>query len=166
MLNSSTTFNIDFNSSTKDFVENNFFMPSTGLILLPLKLNPFGEKWTPPPTQNWVIIDVINREYCKKLIIQLPRQKHPYHFHKKKEETFQILHGDLEIQKNGDPTYLKEGDIFLVEPGAWHKFSTLDGVIFEEISTTHYNNDSFYQDEYIHNLPREKRKSVVEHLEL
>jgi len=113
-----------------------------------------------------IIIDIINREYCKKLIIQLPRQKHPYHFHKKKEETFQILYGDLEIEKNGDPTYLKNGDIFLVESGAWHKFSTLDGVIFEEISTTHYNNDSFYQDEYIHNLPREKRKSVIEHWEL
>ena len=32
-----------------------------------------------------VIINLINREYCKKLIIQLPRQKHPYHHHKKKE---------------------------------------------------------------------------------
>jgi len=113
-----------------------------------------------------VIIDIINREYCKKLIIQLPRQKHPYHFHKKKEETFQILYGDLEVEKNGNPVYLKNGDIFLVEPGDWHKFSTLDGVIFEEISTTHYNNDSFYQDEYILNLPREKRKSVIDHWEL
>jgi len=109
-----------------------------------------------------VIIDVINRKYCKKLIIQLPRQKHPYHFHKKKEETFQILSGDLEVEKNGNPFYLKEGDLFLVEPGQWHKFSTLDGVIFEEISTTHYNNDSFYQDEYIASLPREKRKTIIE----
>ena len=44
--------------------------------------------------------------------------------------------------------------MFLVEPGNWHKFSTLDGVIFEEVSTTHYNDDSFYQDEYIANLPK------------
>ena len=35
-----------------------------------------------------ILIDIINREYCKKLIIQLPRQKHPYHFHKKKEKLF------------------------------------------------------------------------------
>ena len=113
-----------------------------------------------------VIIDVINREYCKKLLIQLPRQKHPYHFHKKKEETFQIIYGDLEVEKNGTPYYLRTGDLFLVEPNSWHKFSTLDGVIFEEISTTHYNDDSFYQDDYIANLPREKRKTNVENWEL
>ena len=31
-----------------------------------------------------VIIDCVNREYCKKLIIQLPRQKHPYHYQYKR----------------------------------------------------------------------------------
>ena len=108
-----------------------------------------------------VIIDVINREYCKKLICQLPRQKHPYHFHKRKEETFQILYGDLEVEKDGEPYVLKEGDLFLVEPNHWHKFSTMHGVIFEEISTTHYNDDSFYQDEAIQKLPREERKTKV-----
>jgi sialic acid synthase SpsE/mannose-6-phosphate isomerase-like protein (cupin superfamily) len=109
-----------------------------------------------------VIIEVINREYCKKLIIQLPRQKHPYHYHQKKEETFQILHGDLEVERNGEPFVLNEGDLFLVKPGDWHKFSTLHGVIFEEISTTHYNNDSFYQDEQIMNLSRTERKTTLE----
>ncbi len=113
-----------------------------------------------------VIIDVINRKYCKKLLVQLPRQKHPYHFHKKKEETFQILYGDLEVEKNGEPFYLKKGDLFLVEPNNWHKFSTLDGVIFEEISTTHYNDDSFYQDEKIASLPRDERKTKVENWEM
>ena len=108
-----------------------------------------------------IIIDVINREYCKKLIIQLPRQKHPYHFHKQKEETFQVLYGEMEVEKNGNPTILKTGDLFLVEPGNWHKFSTLDGVIFEEISTTHINSDSYYEDQRINDMPREARKTVV-----
>lgn len=48
-----------------------------------------------------VIIDCVNREYCKKLLVMLPRQKHPYHYHKRKEETFQLLYGDLEIEANG-----------------------------------------------------------------
>ena len=113
-----------------------------------------------------VLIDVINRDYCKKIIIQLPRQKHPYHFHKRKEETFQILSGSLEVEKDGNPIHLKEGDIFLVEPGHYHKFSTLEGAIFEEVSTTHYNDDSFYQDEYISKLPREARKTKVENWEI
>lgn len=112
-----------------------------------------------------VIIDVINRAYCKKLIVQLPRQKHPYHHHKKKEESFQILYGDLEIEKNGVRQILGPGDVYLVEPEHWHKFSTMDGVIFEEISTTHYNDDSYYQDEMIAKIPREKRKTIVDNWE-
>jgi len=108
-----------------------------------------------------VIIDVINRQYCKKLIIQLPRQKHPYHFHKVKEETFQLLYGDLEVELEGKRIKVQPGDTVLVEPGMWHKFHTLDGVIFEEVSTTHFNNDSYYEDERIARLPREARKTVI-----
>ncbi len=108
-----------------------------------------------------IIIDVINRQYCKKLIIQLPRQKHPYHFHKVKEETFQLLHGDLEVELEGKRIKPQPGDTILVEPGTWHKFHTLDGAIFEEVSTTHFNNDSFYEDERIARLPREARKTVI-----
>ena len=109
-----------------------------------------------------VLINCINREYCKKLIIQLPRQKHPYHFHKKKEETFQLLYGDMEVEKEGRQVSLNPGDTVLVEPGEWHKFHTLHGLIFEEISTTHYNNDSFYEDERIARLPRDMRKNYIE----
>ncbi len=108
-----------------------------------------------------IIIDVINRQYCKKLIIQLPRQKHPYHFHKTKEETFQLLHGDLEVELEGKRIKPQPGDTILVEPGKWHKFHTLDGAIFEEVSTTHFDNDSFYEDERIARLPREARKTVI-----
>ena len=108
-----------------------------------------------------VIINCINREYCKKLIIQLPRQKHPYHFHKRKEETFQLLYGDLEVEKEGHLMNLEPGDTALVEAGVWHKFHTLHGVIFEEVSTTHFNNDSYYEDERIARLPREARKTFI-----
>ena len=38
-----------------------------------------------------VIIECINREYCKKLLVQLPVQEHPSHYHARKEETFQVL---------------------------------------------------------------------------
>lgn len=109
-----------------------------------------------------VIINCINREYCKKLIIQLPRQKHPYHFHKKKEETFQLLYGDLEVEKEGRRMELNPGDTVLIESGEWHKFHTLHGAIFEEISTTHYNNDSYYEDERIARLSRDMRKTYIE----
>lgn len=113
-----------------------------------------------------VIVDCINRAYCKKLIIQLPRQKHPYHYHKKKEETFQLLDGDLEVEIEGTRFKLKPGDTVLIQPKQWHKFHTLDGAIFEEVSTTHFDDDSFYEDERIARIPREKRKTTIANWEL
>ncbi len=109
-----------------------------------------------------VIITCINRDYAKKLVIQLPRQKHPYHFHKQKEETFQLLAGDLEIVKDGNRIPMRPGDTLLVEPGQWHKFHTLDGCVFEEVSTTHFNNDSFYEDPLIARMERDQRKTKVD----
>ncbi len=109
-----------------------------------------------------VIINCINRAYCKKLVIQLPRQKHPYHFHKNKEETFQLLYGDLEVERNGKRINPELGDTILVRPGEWHKFHTLDGAIFEEVSTTHFSDDSFYEDERIARLHRQERKTVID----
>lgn len=109
-----------------------------------------------------IIITCINRAYAKKLVVQLPRQKHPYHHHQRKEETFQLLDGDLEIVRDGERTSLEPGDAFHIEPNRWHKFHTLDGAIIEEVSTTHYNNDSFYEDPQIARMPREERKTQVD----
>lgn len=109
-----------------------------------------------------IIIDCINRAYCKKLILLLPRQKHPYHYHKKKEETFQVLFGELEIEIEGNRQILYPGDSIVIHHGEWHKFQTANGVIFEEISTTHFDDDSFYEDKFIANLSRETRKTRIE----
>jgi len=109
-----------------------------------------------------VIITCVNRSYGKKLLIQLPRQKHPYHYHKKKEETFQLLHGDLEITKNGDRIVMEPGETCLIDPGDWHKFHTLDGAVIEEIYNTHYDNDSFYEDPLIAQMNRSDRKTNVD----
>ena len=110
-----------------------------------------------------VIINCINREYCKKIIVQLPSQKHPMHFHKRKEETFQVLYGELHIEVDGHHKLLIQGDKQLILPGVWHSFWTDTGAVFEEISTTHYNDDSFYKDKIINKQGREARKTVVEH---
>ncbi|CAM2057430.1 Sialic acid synthase [Desulfovibrionales bacterium] len=112
-----------------------------------------------------VIIDCINRSYCKKLIAMLPRQKHPYHYHAKKEETFQLLNGDINVIIDGQRHRLQPGDTLVVSPRQWHKFYTLDGAIVEEISTTHYNDDSFYEDERITRLSRVARKTDISNWE-
>jgi N-acetylneuraminate synthase len=72
-----------------------------------------------------------------------------------------LLHGDIEVVLEGHKTMLKPGDVFHVKQNQWHKFHTLDGAIFEEVSTTHYNDDSFYEDVAIVALSREERKTKV-----
>jgi len=108
-----------------------------------------------------LIIDCVNREYCKKLIVVLPGQKHPSHFHKRKEETFQSLSGDFEYILDGRKKVLKPGETALVQPGVWHEFWSKEGCIVEEVSTTHYNDDSIYSDKEINDLERSQRKTVV-----
>lgn len=113
--------------------------------------------------EEWgaAIINCINREYCKKLIILLPGQKHPVHYHMKKEEAFHILFGDMKITLNDEERYCSAGDIVVVERGVKHSFSSRGGVIFEEISTTHYPDDSFYEDETIKQNPNRKTPIIV-----
>ncbi len=113
------------------------------------------------PETGIAIVTCVNRSYCKKLIIQMPHQRHPSHYHKRKEETFHVLHGTLEMEIEGRRRTLQTGDLLLVQQGVWHEFWTETGVIFEEISTQHFNDDSFYEDKSINHTPREKRKTVV-----
>lgn len=97
------------------------------------------------------IISCINREYCKKIIIMTPGQENPVHHHLKKEETFQVLYGTLTIAIDGAERDYRHGEIIVVERGARHSFRSAGGAVFEEVSTTHYKDDSFYEDPAIMN---------------
>lgn len=108
-----------------------------------------------------VIIDCFNREYAKKLIIQLPSQWNPVHYHKLKDETFQVLFGTLEVEVEGKKKILYPGDTLWVPRGVWHGFGTNTGAIFEEISTAACDGsgDSYYLDKSISSRPRAARKT-------
>jgi N-acetylneuraminate synthase len=110
-----------------------------------------------------VLINCINREYCKKILVQLPGQVHPEHFHKRKEETFQVLYGELHSNIDGQVRVMRPGDTALVMPGVWHNFWSETGCVFEEVSTTHFNNDSVYRSPAINKMERLERKSIVNH---
>lgn len=109
-----------------------------------------------------VIISIVNREYCKKLIAVLPGQQHPIHTHKVKEETFQLLYGDLTVELEDRIIEMKPGDIQTVLRGEKHAFSSKTGAVFEEVSTTHIKNDSYYDDPRVSRLdPMERKTKVV-----
>ena len=107
-----------------------------------------------------MLIDCINRDYCKKLVLVLPGQKHPSHFHKRKEETFQVLMGVFECIIDGHYRKMNPGNS-TVQPGVWHEFWSKEGCIIEEVSSTHYNNDSVYKDAKINKQSRSERKTIV-----
>jgi len=108
-----------------------------------------------------LIINKINREYCKKIIVQLPNQKHPVHHHIIKEETFELLYGDCELNLNDKGIELEVGKPILISRGVNHSFSSKGGSVIEEISTTHHLNDSKYKDVEISNLDLSKRKGYI-----
>jgi sialic acid synthase SpsE/quercetin dioxygenase-like cupin family protein len=105
------------------------------------------------------IINLVNREYCKKLIVVLAGQRHPEHAHKLKEETFLVLHGDITIDLEGATREYGPGDLLVVERGMRHSFRSKRGVIMEEISSTHYKGDSYYTDPLI--APVNERKTSI-----
>lgn len=108
-----------------------------------------------------VIIDVVNRDYCKKLIVQFPNQTHPSHRHMEKEETFHILSGSVNLVIDGKNYRLEAGQKQLIERGVFHSFSTEAGVIFEEVSTTHIKGDSEYEDSLIQGDPTSRKTRIV-----
>jgi mannose-6-phosphate isomerase-like protein (cupin superfamily) len=107
------------------------------------------------------MLTVVNRGYCKKLLVLLPGQQNPEHRHNVKEESFHVLHGDVWVELDGKVTCYGKGDVILVEHGVKHRFGSKTGAVLEEVSLTHHAEDSFYSDPAIRN--NRCRKSFVTH---
>jgi len=101
--------------------------------------------------EEWgaVLIKVVNRKYCKMLLVMFPGQNYPMHYHKLKEESLHILHGDLTMNFENEKKKLTVGEIITIKSGLNHSFNTENGVIIEEISTTYHKGDSYYKDKTI-----------------
>jgi sialic acid synthase SpsE/mannose-6-phosphate isomerase-like protein (cupin superfamily) len=101
------------------------------------------------------IITVVNREYCKRVIVLLPGQSHPEQYHKQKDETYHILYGEISLKLDGVERQCKANDVIIIPRGVRHSFTTAQGVVIEEISSSYSQGDSFYTDTQIEkNLER------------
>lgn len=105
------------------------------------------------------LITVVNRDYCKKLLVTLPGQQHPEQLHKIKEETFHVLYGEVKLLLDDVETLCRPGDVVTVEPGTRHAWMSNTGAVIEEISTTHIINDSYYTDPAI--MANKERKTSL-----
>lgn len=88
-------------------------------------------------------------EYAKKILVMLPGQNHPTHYHEKKDETFSLLYGDILVKTNKNEYNLNLGEQLRMIRNTPHSFSTENGCVIEEISTPAFPNDSYYFDSNI-----------------
>jgi mannose-6-phosphate isomerase-like protein (cupin superfamily) len=91
-------------------------------------------------------ITVINRDYCKRLMVVLPGQKHPEQWHKQKDETYHILFGEVIVELDGEQSTHKSNDVITIPHGVRHSFWTKNGAVIEEVSSSYSQGDSFYTD--------------------
>lgn len=107
------------------------------------------------------MINCINREYCKKLVIMMPGQRFPSNYHTKREKTLQVLYGSLEIDIDGKNRVLSSGDSILIPSGVWHSFTSKAEVVFEEISIDSSQDKLCFADKIIDNTADEDRKTKL-----
>ena len=94
-------------------------------------------------------------------MILLSDRQYSTQYPKVKEETFQVLSGTLTLTLDGVTTDIHTGEIVTVERGVPHSFTSKDGCVFEEVSTTHVKNDSYYEDERINKMDLMERKTIL-----
>jgi sialic acid synthase SpsE/quercetin dioxygenase-like cupin family protein len=105
------------------------------------------------------VITVVNRQYCKRVIVLLPGQTHPEQWHKEKDETYHILYGEISLRLDGQEEIKKANDVIVIPHGVKHSFTTRTGTVIEEVSSFYTQGDSFYSDESI--MANENRKTFV-----
>jgi quercetin dioxygenase-like cupin family protein len=108
------------------------------------------------PKYGSTIVTVVNREYCKRVIVLLPGQTHPEQWHKQKDETYHILHGEITLTLDGVESVKKANDVVVIPRGVRHGFVTQTGTVIEEVSSCYVQSDSFYTDSTIEQNPNRK----------
>jgi len=95
------------------------------------------------------IIFANNNMYCGKLLILKAGAKFSMHFHIKKDETWYVNSGKISVKYIDTDNacifdeVLTEGDVWRNSPGEPHQvYAYEDSVIFE-VSTTHFDEDSY-----------------------
>ena len=102
---------------------------------------------------------IINCEfYCGKLLIVKRDHICSLHYHQKKHETFHILSGFLYMEYDMNYTTrtnwrMTAGDTIIIPPYTKHAFGGIIEVKFLEISTRHFEDDSYRDDKsrYVEN---------------
>jgi mannose-6-phosphate isomerase-like protein (cupin superfamily) len=92
------------------------------------------------------IITVVNREYCKRIIVMLAGQRHPEQHHRQKDETYHLLFGEITLTLDDVQRKVRANEVVVIPRGTRHGFFTGTGAVIEEVSSYYTQGDSFYTD--------------------
>jgi rfaE bifunctional protein nucleotidyltransferase chain/domain len=93
--------------------------------------------------EEWI---VNNELYCGKILCVDEGFRCSYHYHKFKDETFHLLDGKVRMKVEGEESIMLPGDTIRIKPGQRHTFTGLGSSRILEISTQHFESDSYRED--------------------
>ena len=94
--------------------------------------------------EKWI---VNNKRYCGKILCLDKGYRCSYHYHKIKDETFHILKGIVLMRVDGKEQEMFPNDTIHIPPKTKHSFTGITYAEILEISTQHFEDDSYKLDE-------------------
>lgn len=82
-------------------------------------------------------------KYCGKILTLKKGFRCSLHTHKIKDESFYILDGKVLMEVGTEIQTMKEGDVVHILPKVYHRFTGLEDSRIIEISTLHFDSDSY-----------------------
>ena len=95
------------------------------------------------------IIFANNELYCGKLLNFDKGSRFSMHFHMKKDETWYVAEGTIRLNwidttnANKRSEIVREGGVVRNRPGEPHQVEALSDAVIFEVSTTHFDEDSY-----------------------
>lgn len=86
---------------------------------------------------------IVNSKYCGKLLFLKKGFRCSLHYHKKKDETFYIISGEVWIEVGKTEWLMKPGDVQHIPPNTLHRFTGITDAEIIEFSTHHLDSDSY-----------------------
>lgn len=84
-----------------------------------------------------------NELYCGKILNLKKGYQCSIHKHKLKDETFYILEGTVLMEVENIKNTMKAGETVRIKPDTYHRFTGLEDSKIIEISTQHFDEDSY-----------------------
>jgi len=94
--------------------------------------------------EHWI---ANNSLYCGKILKLNQAYRCSMHYHKIKDETFHILSGQVFMECGNQSFVMRIGDSIDVSVGKRHRFTGLASSEILEVSTQHFENDSYREEE-------------------